>query len=69
MSPIGAFFLSILLITGIMFAGNSYESVGISQTGWIGLMIFLFIAMIVCEIRYKIKTRKNDNKEDTTQGE
>jgi uncharacterized membrane protein len=69
MSPVGAVILSILLITGIMLAGNSYENVGISQNGWIGVNIFLLLALIVHEIWYKIKSRKNDENEDTTQGE
>jgi uncharacterized membrane protein len=69
MSPVGAVIMSILLITGIMLAGNSYENVGISQNGWIGVNIFLLIALIAHEIWHKIKSRNKTEDEDSTQGE
>jgi hypothetical protein len=69
MSPIGAVILSILLITGIMLAGNSYESAGISENGWIGVNIVLLAALIIYEIRHKITSHKTDENKDSTQGE
>lgn len=63
MSPLGGAILSVLLITGIMTAGKSYEGIGIPAAVWYGINAVLLILLVVQEIRTYLKKRKSGSAE------
>ena len=63
MSPIGGILMGILLITGIILAGENYSSMGISKNAWIGVNIAILVVLIAYEIYHRLN-KKNDPETD-----
>lgn len=58
MNPVSGAILSVLMITGIMTFGKSYEKIGVSANIWYGLDVVLFVLLVAHEIRVYIKGKK-----------
>lgn len=67
MSPIGAVIFSVLIMSGIMTAGDIHSKYGIPMWLWVGANGALLVLFAVVELRAFMKKRKGNAEGENTE--